>query len=260
MKLSPLSKYITYQLYQARLALYSFMENKKIEHLHEFRIALRQTRSLIKLFMNDSIPFPAPLKTVLKATNPIRELDVLMSSISSSEYPKLFKQLSKIRKDSVNTLFSTEFIEHTFSLLDEYYDLISQTNPDVIPEILVERVLTHYQHCLTAYQTLKEDAKPKALHRLRIGFKDARYGFEFLEVSNIHKCKKIIQHCKQLQNDLGAVQDALNQVEWIEKLYQSHPSSSLKELLKQQNKALKRLRDTTRPVQYPNRVNKYLSD
>ena len=216
-----------------------------MEHLHEFRIALRQTRSLVKLFLEDAIPFPSALKAAIKATNPIRELDVLMSAISSSEYPKLFKQLAKIRRDTLNSLFTPEFIEQVSGLLDEYYDLISKTNPHFIPEILVQRVLTHYQHCISTHKALQEDAKPKILHRLRIEFKDARYGFEFLDNSHIHPSAKLIQHCKQLQNSLGAVQDALNQVEWLEKLYQSHPSNSLKELLKKQTKALKALKDTT---------------
>jgi hypothetical protein len=55
----------------------------------------------------------------------------------------------------------------------------------------------------------------------------------------------VIRHCKQPQNSLGAVQDTLNQVEWLEKLYKSHPSSALKELLQQQAKALKKIKDTT---------------
>ncbi len=157
----------------------------------------------------------------------------------------MLKQLSKIRKDTVTTLITSEFAGEVSTLLDEYYDVISHTNPSFIPEILIQRVLTHYQHCITTHKSLKKDAKPKTLHRLRIGFKDARYGFEFLDSSDIHASGKLIQHCKQMQNNLGAVQDALNQVEWLEKLSQSHPSSSLNELLRKQTKALKKLTNTT---------------
>ena len=246
MKATALTKYLIHQIYRARLMLHSFNADKKAEHLHEFRIALRQTRSLIKLFLDDTAPFPEPLKAAIKATNPIRELDVLMDSISSSEYPKLFKQLSSIRKETIQSLFVPEFIEQVTSLLDEYYDFVSQNNPNFISEILIEKVLTHYQHCLETHKTLKNNPKPKKLHRLRIGFKDARYGFEFLDMSGIHECRKIIQHCKEFQNTLGAVQDAANQVEWLKKLYISHPSSSIKELLQKQIKALKKLKDTTR--------------
>lgn len=245
MEASSLTRYLLYQLYHARYSLHIFAETKKGEYLHEFRIALRQTRSLVKLFLNDTLPFPEPLKAAIKETNPIRELDVLLNSLNSSEYPKLFKQLSKIRKDTTKTLITKEFIKHVSILLDQYYNLIAQTNPNFISEILIERVLAHYQHCLHTHKNLKENTKPKTLHRLRIGFKDARYGFEFLEISDIHECREIIQHCKQMQNSLGTVQDALNQIEWLEKLYQSHPSPALKELMLKQTKALKKLKDTT---------------
>lgn len=245
MEASSLTRYLLYQLYHARHMLHTFAETQKEEHLHEFRIALRQTRSLVRLFAENTLPFPEALKAAVKATNPIRELDVLLDSLASAEYPKLLKQLSKIRKDTFKSLFSADFEKNVSSCLDEYYDLIAQYNPDFIPEILTQRVLTHYQHCLKAYQTLTEDTKPKRLHHLRIEFKDARYGFEFLALSDIHKGKKIIQHCKRLQTRLGAVQDALNQIEWLEKLYQTHPSSALKALLHKQNKSFKKLKDTT---------------
>lgn len=245
MEANLLTRYLLYQLYHARLMLHSFERSKKGEYLHEFRIALRQIRSLSELFLADTIQFPEPLKATVKATNPIRELDVLIDSLSSSEYKKLLKQLSKIRKNTLKNLLTPEFVKETSYLLDEYYNLIDQTDLQLISEILIQKVLTHYQHCLSTYKSLEKDAKPKTLHRLRIKFKDARYGFEFLDVSGIHKSQKIIQHCKQMQTSLGAVQDALNQVEWLEKLYLSNPTSELKELLQKQTKALKKLKDTT---------------
>lgn len=245
METNSLTRYLQYQLYHARLMIHCFIEDKDGEYLHEFRVALRQTRSLVKLFLEDTAPFPPPLKAVISATNPIRELDVLMDSISSSEHSKLSKQLSQIRKDKVETLFTQQYKKDIFLLLDQYYDVISHTNPNIISEILIARVLTHYQHCLDTYQALKADAKEKELHRLRIAFKDARYGFEFLEISDIHECKQIIQYCKQMQNTLGAVQDAVNQIEWLKILSLSHPSLALNELIKRQTKALKKLKETT---------------
>lgn len=245
MEANLLTRYLLYQLYHARLMLHSFKRSKKGEYLHEFRIALRQVRSLCELFLADTIQFPEPLKATIKATNPIRELDVLIDSLSSSEYKKLLKQLSKIRKNTFETLFTPDFVEKTSFLLDEYYNLIAQTDLQLISEILIQKVLTHYHHCISTYKSLETDAKPKTLHRLRIKFKDARYGFEFLDISGIHKCQRIILHCKQMQTSLGAVQDGLNQVEWLEKLYQNNPSSALKELLQKQTKALKKLTNTT---------------
>lgn len=245
MEATSLTRYLLYKVYHARYSLHIFAKSKNEAHLHEFRIALRQTQSLVKLFLNDILPFPEPLKAVIKETNPIRELDVLLNSLDSSKYPKLLKQLTKIRKDSTRTLITQKFVKYVSMLLDQYYDLVAQTNPNFISEILTERVLAHYQHCLNTHKALKKDAKPKTLHRLRIEFKNARYGFEFLEISDIMESQEIIQRCKEMQNSLGAIQDTLNQIEWLEKLYQSHPFPALKELILKQTKALIKLKGTT---------------
>jgi len=246
MEASSLTRYLHYQLYHARYSLHTFAKSKKEEHLHEFRIALRQTRSLVKLFLEDRLPFPAPLKAAIKKTNPIRELDVLLNSLDSSEYPKLLKQFSTYEKDTAKTLITQKFIEHVSMLLDQYYDLIAQRNPNFISDILIERVLTHYQHCLNTHKTLKKDAKPKTLHRLRIEFKNARYGFEFLEIADIYQSQEVIQHCKQFQNTLGAIQDTINQIDLLKKIYQKYPADEIKELVRKRKKELLILKDTTK--------------
>lgn len=251
MEANVLTQYLLYQLYHARVILHSLQYEGKEEQIHDFRIALRHIRSLVKLFPKDTVPFPEPLKSVMKATNPIRELDVLLDSLSLSHSPKLFKQLTQLREESLKTLFTPEFTAQTLLLLEEYGTLLHQSDPHFIPEIMIQRVLTQYQHCLDTYHTLKPDAKSKALHRLRIDYKDARYGFEFLEISNLHPCRELILLCKQRQNQLGAVQDAANQVKMLKKLIHEFPSSEVKEILRKRKKALQRLKDTTRQVLSP---------
>lgn len=251
MEASALTQYLLYQLYHARVILHSLQYEGKEEQIHDFRIALRHIRSLVKLFLNDTAPFPEPLKAVMKATNPIRELDVLLDSLSPSHYPKLFKQLTKLRQESFKTLFTHEFAVQTVLLLEEYGVLLHQSNPHFIPEIMVQRVLTQYQHCLDSYHTLEPDAKSKTLHRLRIDYKDARYGFEFLEISNLHPCRELILLCKQRQNQLGAVQDAANQIKRLKKLSHAFLSPEVKEILRKRKKALQRLKDTTRQALSP---------
>lgn len=241
MKINPLNQYLLYQLYHARVLVHSLKYDGKEEELHEFRVALRRVRSLIKLFLDDSIPFAKTLKTMMKATNTIRELDVLLNSISPSQFPKLFKQLSKHRQEIFQTLFSPKFLHQILLLLDESSDYFFQNDSHFISEIFMQKVLTHYQHCLNTYESLEKNAKPKTLHHLRIQFKDARYGFEFLEIADIHEGKEIIEHCKKLQNSLGAIQDAVNQIKLLKKTHHEYHISEIKELLKQRKGALKKL-------------------
>jgi len=251
MEASTLTRYLLYQLYHARVILHSLQYEGKEEQLHDFRIALRHIRSLVKLFTNDTVPFPKPLKEVMKATNPIRELDVLLGSLSPSHSPKLFKKLTKLRQESFTTLFTPEFAAQTLLLLEEYATLLHQSNPRFIPEIMIQRVLTQYQHCLDTYHTLEPGTKSKTLHRLRIEYKDARYGFEFLGISDLHLCRELILLCKQRQNQLGAVQDAANQIKWLKKLIHEFPSPEVKEILRKRKKALQRLKDTTQQALSP---------
>ncbi len=246
MEPNKLTQYLLYQLYHTRVLLHSIQENGGVEQIHEFRVTLRCIRSLVKLFLKGSIPFPKILKTAMQETNSIRELDVLINSLARSKYPKLFKHLSKLRKQSFKLVFTPTYLNKTLSLIDEYSNLVAQNNPDFISEILIQKVLTHYQHCLDSFLALDSNADPKTLHRLRIEFKDARYGFEFLEISDLHHCTEVISHCKQLQNTLGAIQDTVNQIDLLKKIYLEFPSSEVKELLQKQKKELQKLKDTTR--------------
>ncbi|MDD2828887.1 MAG: CHAD domain-containing protein [Sulfuricurvum sp.] len=243
MKPHKLTQFLLYQLYHARVLLHS--NNGKEEQIHEFRVTLRSIRSLVKLFLNDVTPFPKILKTAMQETNSIRELDVLINTLKRSQYPKLFKHLKKLRKQSVKTLFTPQYHTKTLLLIEEYSYLISQYEPDFISEILIQKVLTHYQHCLDSYLALESNATPKMLHQLRIEFKDARYGFEFLEISDLHQCSEVIAHCKELQNMLGSIQDTVNQIDLLKKIYLEFPSPEVKELLKKQKKVLQKLKETT---------------
>jgi len=241
MKTNPLNQYLLYQLYHARVLVHSLKYDGKEEELHEFRVALRRIRSLIKLFLDDSVPFTKSLKTMMNATNTMRELDVLLNSISSAQFPKLFKQLSKHRQKIVQTLFTPAFVHQTLLLLDESSDYFFQNDSYFISEILMQTILTHYQHCLDSYESLEKNTKPKTLHHLRIQFKDARYGFEFLEIADIHEAKEIIEHCKTVQNSLGGIQDAVNQIKLLKKMRREYHTSEVKELLKQRKDSLEKL-------------------
>lgn len=241
MKTNPLNQYLLYQLYHARVLVHSLKYDGKEEELHEFRVALRRIRSLIKLFLDDSVPFTKSLKTMMNATNTMRELDVLLNSISSAQFPKLFKQLSKHRQKIVQTLFTPAFVHQTLLLLDESSDYFFQNDSYFISEILMQKTLTHYQHCLDTYESLEKNTKSKTLHHLRVQFKNARYGFEFLEIADIHEAKEIIEHCKTVQNSLGGIQDAVNQIKLLKQMRREYHTSEIKELLKQRKNSLEKL-------------------
>ncbi|MBD3810125.1 MAG: hypothetical protein IE884_06405, partial [Sulfuricurvum sp.] len=63
---------------------------------------------------------------------------------------------------------------------------------------------------------------------------------------DLHHCQEVISHCKQLQNSLGALQDTVNQIDLLKKIYQESPTLEIKELLQKHKKELQRLKETIR--------------
>lgn len=248
MKPTPLTQYLLYQLYHARVMFLKYRSEHRAETLHSFRIAIRKIRSISKLLLDTDLVFPPMLKEGVKATNDLRELDVLIASLD--KYPKIRKELlryqPKLFEERLNDLFSAALLQN----LEDYYTLIFEADPPIFREIAVQKILTHYQHCLDELNALTGDEKPKDLHKLRIKFKDARYGFEFLDFTELHPSAELIDYCKVMQERLGKVQDYVNQLDWLETFAAENPALNLAELIENRSKKLKKLKnyakDTTR--------------
>ena len=248
MCLNPLSRYITYQLYHAGILLGAAAREGKEEQIHQFRVALRRSRSLVKLYLDTSVPFPKELKSAVKATNAIRELDVLIASINPSKYPETLKTLQQMRGEYFDDHVTDDFRRSTLESLRRYEDLLCGADPDIPEQELVERVEAHFSSSLDAYRSISDKTTQKELHTLRVDFKNARYGFEFLRDEGIAEEAEKIGECKNLQNILGEVQDGYNQIEWLEMLYKRRPCGETKKLLKKRKKGLEKLRAASRSV------------
>lgn len=246
MRFNPLTRYLTYQLYHAGILLGDVARGGKAESVHEFRVALRKVRSLAKLYLKPSTPFPEDLKSAVKATNPIRELDVLIASLDPGDYPKTVRLLKQMRKGLFENLFSDSFSKKTRKALLGYYHLLCGSNPDISPEDLIANVLRPFGASLATFRRIDDKTSQKELHALRVDFKNARYGFEFLRDEGIKDKAAAIGTCKKLQNTLGAVQDGYNQIEWLKKLCKRHPNGETEKLLESRKKELKRLKAASR--------------
>jgi CHAD domain-containing protein len=77
-------------------------------------------------------------------------------------------------------------------------------------------------------------------------FKDARYGFEFLNISDLHPSSELIDYCKIMQERLGHVQDYVNQLEWLTTFATENPALDLKELIVKRKKKLKKLKESAK--------------
>jgi CHAD domain-containing protein len=237
--------YLLYLLYHTRILFQSLRSKSDPERIHELRVTLRKIRSLNKLFVDKPLPYLHFLKTTMESTNTLRDLDVLLGSLSRSRTPSIVKALTKQRKNRFSALFTPTYIDKNLLIIDEYSQVLMEENSVLLSDMVIQKVLTHYEHCLESYLALPKDADPKTLHRLRIRFKDARYGFEFLEISGIHYAKEVMEHCKEFQTLLGAIQDKVNQINLLKELYKEAPTLELDDLIKKEKKKLRRLKETT---------------
>ncbi|MBN2869316.1 MAG: CHAD domain-containing protein [Campylobacterales bacterium] len=249
MQQNELTRYLVYQLYHAGLILREMAPAGNSDDIHEFRVALRRIRSLIKLYLKTSIGFPAQLKAAVKATNPLRELDVLIESLDPSEYPKTYKRLKQMRHECFKEIFRQDFKKKTLQELHHYYDLLCGAHIELSANHLMQTVEHRYEQSLSTYEKVDENTSQKKLHALRVEFKNSRYGFEFLRASGLSDEAGKIGQCKKFQNTLGAVQDAYNQIEWLKTLYRKHPLPETLILLEKRKKELKKLKAASRRVQ-----------
>ncbi|MGD9716031.1 MAG: CHAD domain-containing protein [Sulfuricurvum sp.] len=246
MRLNVLTQYLTYQLYHALTLLDALMQNRGSGDVHDFRIAIRRVRSVTALFLSGSVPFPSELKAAVKSTNPIRELDVLIESLKPKRYPKTCRTLSLLRGRHADAAFSPEFKTQTLNAIRNHYDTLCDADPDISSTHLIDTVERYYASALSDYGRICPETSQKELHRLRVRFKNARYGLEFLASSQLREEHRKIAECKKIQNRLGRVQDAYNQVEWLKKVYKRSPSSETAELLRERKKELKALKAASR--------------
>lgn len=241
-----LTSYLLYLSYHARVVLHALRYKNDPKLLHELRVTLRKIYSLITLFADRSAPLSKFLKNTMESTNHIRELDVLLESLSHSRYPTIVKNLAKERKNCFYSLFTPLYIDQTCVSLNQYSKTLVVDDTIFLSDILIQKVLTHYHYCLDSFQLLENTADSKTLHKLRIKFKDARYGFEFLDISGIHQCQEVIEHCKEFQTLLGSIQDKVNQITLLKAHYKHSPSLELKTLIQKEKKKLKMIKETTR--------------
>ena len=79
MRPAPLTKYLTYQLYHAIQLALKLSKESDIEHLHQFRVAIRRSRSLLRLYMPEYYALQEILRGIVRQTNILRELDVFIA-------------------------------------------------------------------------------------------------------------------------------------------------------------------------------------
>lgn len=206
--------------------------NLDSEFLHDFRVALRRTRSIFSQFKG-VLPkailkrYRPEFKWLGKITGPTRDLDVYLLKFpgykdslpitlqagleplqlflqkrQKSEQGELSKQLASIRYSSLMREWRA-FLESGFDP-SKWPEKASKP----VWEIASRRTWKTYKEVLQEGETINDDTPATALHELRIKSKKLRYLMEFFQsLYPEDQVRQQISVLKSLQNNLGDFQD-----------------------------------------------------
>uniref|UniRef100_UPI00405696D4 CHAD domain-containing protein n=1 Tax=Candidatus Electronema sp. TaxID=2698783 RepID=UPI00405696D4 len=207
-------------------------DNTDCEFLHDYRVALRRTRSALNLFKEDLEPegaarFSAAFKALGLLTGPPRDLDVqlLTAEDSRARLPELlhpgldsfFAGLTAQRAAEQDKLAQRLNAPEQEELLRGWQSWLEEEGKSGRPAgKTARRILSRrFARLLRALRSADSDAADAELHRLRIEVKKLRYALEFFcslfpaaEMDWLTGLLKQLQDSLGLANDL-AVQEAL---------------------------------------------------
>jgi CHAD domain-containing protein len=212
-----------------------------IEFLHDLRVAVRRTRSAIKL-LGDMLPegladtYAPEFKWLGDLTTPMRDLDVhlfgfdamagRLAAASPADLEPFRAYLARRRVREVRRLAaglrSARFraiTDHWRKALTEVRDARRPRKALTADELAVARTARTFRRVAARGSAITPDSAPEYLHDLRKRCKELRYVLEFF--APLHdpvRYRKVLGDLKQLQDCLGEFQDSQVQREEIHAL------------------------------------------
>ena len=208
------------------------------EFIHQYRVNIRKTRSLISLFKKTLSAqrfqfLKSELKKIGSQTNELRDLDVLLldqdyyrSLLPQNLWPgleQLFRRIKRRRtsacKKVTAQLSSQSYldqIDHLYQVLQQAPDLQTKQARSEIKSLVSRKISAQYR-MIQADGRLIEAATPDtAVHELRIECKKLRYLLElFRELYPKDEIRQLIKFLKVLQDNLGKFNDYSVQQEFL---------------------------------------------
>jgi CHAD domain-containing protein len=213
------------------------------EFLHDFRVAIRRTRSALgqmkKVFPSEiTARFRKDLSYVGKISNELRDLDVyllneegyktMLPESLRTDIDPLFAHLrekrSKAFQDVIRNLESDKYkdIIDIWNIFLKDTHLVFPYAPEAdipVRDLARKKIYRKYRRIVKDGTLILENTKDEMLHALRIHCKELRYLLEFFE--SLFPRKKIhefVGQLKKLQDILGAFNDFGVQEKYLEEV------------------------------------------
>ena len=210
-----------------------------IEFLHEYRVAVRRTRSALSQIRNVFPPekveyFKHEFRTLGRRTNDLRNLDVFLSTEAGyrarlpagmrEDITPLFDYLHSRRSGALTVVVTNLESKSYDHFLDEWEHFLRQPIGENSPpnarlpiiKLARGRLDRQYHAILRDGVEALDHPEDEALHNLRIECKKLRYLLEFFaDLFPPEEVAPLLKRLKRLQDNLGAVSDLGDQRDYL---------------------------------------------
>ena len=220
------------------------------ELLHDFRVAIRRTRSALGQFKNvfperTTNRFKKDFAFVGKLSNELRDLDVYLLNEATykamlppalrDDIDPLFDYLRKKRSRALQSVLRSLKSQKYAKILQDWETFLKKPGQDSatasnaglpVSELARKRIYKKYRSVVKAGNLILKNTEDEMLHALRIECKKLRYLMEFF--ASLFSSKKInvlIGQLKKLQDNLGDFNDLCVQVEYLQKTSEELPAA-----------------------------------
>lgn len=219
------------------------------EFLHQYRVSLRKTRSLLNLM---KAALPAEVHLRLKAllaelsgvTNMLRDLDVFLlehdyyCNMLPDNFEQgvnhLFKMVAADRERARKQVVSSFTSKNHALVFDEVLELLradpifeSAVASKPVFQVAKKKTLNRYRRISIIGSEIHEGTPDEEVHDLRIECKKLRYLMEFFaELFPKKRIKNLIKSLKKLQTILGNFNDYSVQKEFLANYEKSHKKTA----------------------------------
>ena len=205
-------------------------DNLDTEFLHDFRVAVRRTRSLLgqikRVFPSDSVQhFQAEFSWLGQLTGPPRDMDVLMLSLRAHavdvpaeeiEALTAFLRLAQVREHQrLTAALDSERYHRLQTDWSAFLERSAPFDPEasnaglLLSDVVAGRAWRLSRRIARCAETIDEQAPAESLHELRLDAKKLRYLIDvtpaFYDASDL---ERIVSALKKLQRALGDFNDA----------------------------------------------------
>jgi CHAD domain-containing protein len=220
------------------------------EFLHDFRVAIRRTRSALGQIKNvfpmgTTNRFKKDFAFVGKLSNQLRDLDVyllkedtykaMLPPVLRNDIDPLFEYLRQKRSKELQNVLNDLRSKEYATILNDWETFLDEPRADSataskaelpIIDLARNRIYKKYRSVVKAGNLILDNTNDEKLHALRIQCKKLRYLLEFF--TTLFPRKKIsvlIEQLKKLQDNLGDFNDLCIQEEYLLNISKKLPAT-----------------------------------